>query len=118
MMQIIENGGFSTGGFNFDAKLRRQSVDVNDLYLAHITGIDTLARALLGAADVLKAAQLKRLCQERYQAWNSELGRSIDAGQYTLSALADHAVESGFDPKPRSGRQEFAESLIANCCTH
>lgn len=118
MLQIIENGGFITGGFNFDAKLRRQSVDVNDLYLAHITGIDTLARALLGAADVLKAAQLKRLCQERYHGWNSELGRRIDAGQYTLSALADHAVESGFDPKPRSGRQEFAESLIANCCTH
>lgn len=118
MMQIIENGGFRTGGFNFDAKLRRQSVDAKDLYLAHIGGIDTLARALLGAADVLQAAQLTRLRQERYQAWNCELGRRIDAGEYTLNALADHAIQSALDPKPRSGRQELAESLIANCCTH
>ena len=118
MMQIIENGGFSTGGFNFDAKLRRQSVDTKDLYLAHIGGIDTLARALLAAADALQSAQLARLRQERYRGWTSELGRRIEAGKYTLSELADHAVESGFDPKPQSGRQELVESLIARCCTH
>jgi xylose isomerase len=118
MMQIIENGGLSTGGFNFDAKLRRQSVDPDDLFLAHIGGIDTLARALLGAADVLQAEQLTRLREERYHGWNSELGRRIDGGEYTLSSLADHAVQSGLDPKPQSGRQELAESLIANCCTY
>ena len=116
--QIIENGGFSTGGFNFDAKLRRQSVDPNDLYLAHIAGIDTLARALLGAADVLHGKQLARLREERYKGWNSELGRRIDAGEYRLSSLADHALQRDFDPKPQSSRQELAESLIANCSTH
>jgi xylose isomerase len=118
MIQIIENDGLKTGGFNFDAKIRRQSVDAKDLYLAHIGGIDTLARALLAAADVLQAAELKRLRQERYEGWNSELGRKIDAGEYTLGSLADEAVNKGFDPKPRSGRQELAESLIARCCTH
>jgi len=118
MLQIIENGGLGTGGFNFDAKLRRQSVDPNDLYLAHITGIDTLARALLGAADILQAKELARLREERYQGWNSELGRRIDAGEFTLSTLADHAVQKALDPKPQSGHQELAESLIANCCTH
>jgi xylose isomerase len=118
MMQLIENGGFSTGGFNFDAKLRRQSINTNDLFLAHIGGIDTLARALLGAADALQAGQLTRLRQERYRGWDSQFGRRIDGGEYTLSSLADYAVQNGLEPKPQSGRQELAESLIANCCTH
>jgi xylose isomerase len=118
MLQIIDNDGLSTGGFNFDAKLRRQSVNAKDLYLAHIGGIDTLARALLSAADVVQAGELTRLREDRYQAWNSDLGRKIDAGEYTLSSLADHALKSAFDPKPISGKQELAESLVARCCTH
>jgi xylose isomerase len=118
MVQLIEEGGFATGGFNFDAKLRRQSVDPADLYLAHIGGIDTLARALLAAADVVVAGQLQRLRQQRYQGWDSELGRSIQSGQLNLGALADYAAQQDLDPKPHSGRQELAESLIARHCKY
>jgi xylose isomerase len=118
LVQLVEDGGFETGGFNFDAKLRRQSVDPADLYLAHIGGVDTLARALLAAVDIVHAGDLQRLREERYQAWSGELGRRIDGGEFSLEALADHAAEQGFDPKPRSGRQELAESLIARHCRY
>jgi xylose isomerase len=118
VVQLIEDDGFTTGGFNFDAKLRRQSVDPADLYLAHIGGVDTIARALLAAADIVREGQLRALRRERYQEWSSELGRRIDSGGFNLSALADHAAEQGFDPKPRSGRQELAESIIARHCKY
>ena len=118
LLQLIEDGGFTTGGFNFDAKLRRQSVDPADLYLAHIGGIDTLARALLAAADIAQEGQLARLRQERYQGWGSDLGKRIAAGQFTLASLADHAVAQGLDPVTRSGRQELAESIIARHCKY
>src|SRR5580700_129596 len=118
MIQIVQDGGFVTGGINFDAKLRRQSVDPADLYLAHIGGADTIARALLAAADIVSEGQLRALRLQRYQAWSSELGRRIDSGKFNLSALADHAAEQGFDPKPHSGRQELAESIIARHCKY
>ena len=118
LVQLVEDGGFTTGGFNFDAKLRRQSVDPSDLYLAHIGGVDTLARALLAAADVVSEGQLRTLQRERYQEWGSELGRRIDGGEFTLSALADYAAEQGLDPRLRSGRQELAESIIARHCKY
>jgi xylose isomerase len=118
LVQLVEDGGFTTGGFNFDAKLRRQSVDPSDLYLAHIGGVDTIARALLAAADIVREGQLLALKRERYQGWSSEFGRRIDDGQFTLSALADYAGEQALDPKPRSGRQELAESIIARHCKY
>ena len=116
MLQLVENGGLGTGGFNFDAKLRRQSVDPADLYLAHIGGIDTLARALLAAAEIVEAGELKRLRDERYEGWSTDLGRRIDAGEFSLGDLADYAVEKRLDPQPRSGRQELAESIVARHC--
>jgi len=118
LVQLIQDGGFSTGGFNFDAKLRRQSVAPEDLYTAHIGGMDTLARALLAAADVVTEGKLQRLRQERYQGWESELGKRIGSGALDLAALADLATAEGFDPAPRSGRQEVAESLIARHCKY
>jgi len=118
MIQVIEDGGLGTGGFNFDAKLRRQSVDPADLYVAHIGGIDTLARALLAAADIVKEGQLKRLREERYQGWSSDLGKRIAGGQFTLATLADHALQNNLEPKTRSGRQELAESVIARHCRY
>ena len=118
LMQVIEDGGMGTGGFNFDAKLRRQSVDPNDLYLAHIGGIDTIARALLAAADLVSDATLKRVRDERYQGWNTPLGHKVMQGDFTLAALADHAAENNFDPKIPSGRQELAESIIARHCKY
>ncbi|HEX8925448.1 MAG TPA: xylose isomerase [Terriglobales bacterium] len=118
MLEIIANGGLGTGGFNFDAKLRRQSVDPSDLYLAHISGIDTLSRALLAAADIVERGELKRLRDERYQCWSTELGQRIESGKFTLETLADYAVKSNPDPKPRSGRQELAETIVARCCKY
>ena len=118
MIQLVEDYGFVTGGFNFDAKLRRQSVDPSDLYLAHIGGIDTLARALLAAADIVKEGKLERLREERYQGWSGELGKQITSGALNLANLAELATERGLDPSPRSGRQELAESIIARHCKH
>jgi xylose isomerase len=118
MMQLVEDQGFVTGGFNFDAKLRRQSVDPSDLYLAHIGGLDTLARALLAAADVVSNGELARLREARYQGWSGELGKRISSGALNLAGLADLATEKGLDPAPRSGRQELAESIIARHCKY
>ena len=118
VMQLIEDGGFGSGGFNFDAKLRRQSVDPHDLYLAHIGGIDTIARALLAAADLVSGGALKQLRQERYRGWDSELGRRVMKGEFSLATLADHAAEHNFDPRIPSGHQELAESLIARHCKY
>ena len=118
LVQLVEDGGFTSGGFNFDAKLRRQSMDASDLYLAHIGGVDAIARALLAAADVVHEGRLRVLQKERYQAWSSELGRRIHGGEFSLSTLADYAAEQSLDPKPRSGRQELAESIIARHCKY
>jgi len=118
MVQLIEDGGFTTGGFNFDAKLRRQSVDPTDLFVAHIGGVDTLARALLAAADVVSSGELAKLKQERYRGWDSDLGKKIMKGELTLEQLANLATEKNLDPAPRSGRQELAESLIARRCKY
>jgi xylose isomerase len=113
LVQLVQDQGFATGGFNFDAKLRRQSVDPADLYVAHIGGMDTIARALLAAADVVTEGKLERLKKERYQGWSGELGKKITAGGFDLASLSDLATEQGFNPAPRSGRQELAESIIA-----
>ena len=114
MLQLVAAGGFSTGGFNFDAKLRRQSTDPADLFHAHIGGIDTLARALLGAERLLQQGRLERLLRERYLAWDGDLGRRILEGGVDLSTLADEALARNASPRIPSGRQELAESLIAN----
>jgi xylose isomerase len=117
-VQLVEDKGFETGGFNFDAKLRRQSIDPFDLYVAHVGGIDTIARALLAAADVFSEGQLARLREERYKGWSGELGKKITGGGFNLATLADHATDKGLDPAARSGKQELAESLIARHCKY
>jgi xylose isomerase len=116
MLEIVNNGGLNTGGCNFDAKLRRQSIDPNDLYIAHIAGIDTLARALLAAESIVKEKRLAKLREERYAGWNGPLGKRILSGEFTLQTLADHAVKTNLDPKPKSGRQELFEEIVANNC--
>jgi len=113
LIQLVQDKGFATGGFNFDAKLRRQSVDPTDLYLAHIGGIDTIARALLAAADIVTEGALEKLKQKRYEGWSGELGKRITSGELSLARLADLATEKGLNPAPRSGKQELAESIIA-----
>ena len=112
MYEIVRSGGFSSGGFNFDAKLRRQSVDRADLFHAHIGGIDTLAEALLVAAGLIEDAQLERLRAERYAGWDAELGTAILEGDLSLSDLEARVVDDGLDPRPASGRQERLENLV------
>jgi len=113
LIQLVQDKGFTTGGFNFDAKLRRQSVEATDLYLAHIGGIDTISRALLAAADIVTDGALEKLKQKRYEGWGGELGKRITSGELSLASLADLATEKGLNPAPRSGKQELAESIIA-----
>ena len=117
-IQLVENQGLGSGGFNFDAKLRRQSVDAADLFLAHIGGIDTIARALLAAADIVSEGALERLRRARYQGWDGPLGRSISGGELNLASLADRALEQNLDPAISSGRQELAESIVARHCRY
>jgi xylose isomerase len=112
LLVILGAGGFETGGFNFDAKLRRQSIDPVDLFHAHIGGIDTLARALLVASSIVEEGALSRFVAERYLEWDGELGRSIMQNGRSLEELAHLAEAKHLDPKPRSGRQELLENLI------
>ncbi len=110
--EIVRAGGFTTGGFNFDTKLRRQSMDRTDLFHAHIGGIDTLARALLVAAAMIERSTLERLRAERYEGWAGPLGRKILAGEVPLEVLAGRVAAGEIDPQPVSGRQELLENLV------
>ncbi|AWJ92778.1 xylose isomerase (plasmid) [Azospirillum baldaniorum] len=109
MARILESGGFTTGGFNFDAKIRRQSVEPDDLLHAHVGGIDTLARALLAGARLVEDGRLRSLRAERYAGWKGDLGQKL-LGGLDLAGAADAGL--GFDPRPRSGRQEMLENLV------
>ena len=109
---IIKHGGFTTGGLNFDAKIRRQSIDPDDLIHAHAGSMDACARGFLAAVDMLDAGALTKPLRERYAGWDAEEGRAILAGQRSLAELADRAIGSGLDPQPRSGRQEYLESVV------
>ena len=109
---ILRAGGFTTGGFNFDAKLRRQSVEPDDLFHAHIGGMDTLARALLRAARLIECSDLERFVAERYAHWDGALGRAILAGERSLDDLEQYVLAERVDPRPRSGRQEMLENAV------
>jgi len=112
MVEILRGGGLGSGGFNFDAKLRRQSIDRTDLFHAHIGGMDTLARALLAAASILESGELDAARDLRYAAWDGDLGRSILDGSVSLPSLHERAVGTG-EPARASGRQEALENLVA-----
>lgn len=110
--EILKGGGFTTGGFNFDTKLRRQSLDRADLFHGHIGGMDSLARALLVAADMIEAGTLSGLKTARYAGWDSGLGSRIQDGSETLASLADKAESGDIDPRPVSGQQEMLENRV------
>jgi len=112
LYEIVRAGGFSTGGFNFDTKLRRQSMARDDLFHAHIGGIDTLARALLVAAAMIEQGTVERLRAERYAGWSGKLGRSILSGDALLEILTASVASGEIDPQPQSGRQEQLENLV------
>ncbi len=112
LYEIVRAGGFTSGGFNFDARLRRQSMARTDLFHGHIGGIDTLARALLVAAEMIEAGTLQQARQERYAGWSGELGRSILSGSVPLEVLATRVFAGEIDPRPVSGHQELLENVV------
>ncbi|MET3602730.1 xylose isomerase [Sphaerotilus sulfidivorans] len=111
MLEIIRHGGLGTGGMNFDAKVRRQSIDPVDQLAGHVGGLDTLARAFLCAAALHESGELDRPLAERYAGWNSPLGHDILAGA-SLDELARRVHEQGLSPRPRSGAQEQLENVV------
>ena len=111
MLEILRAGGLTTGGFNFDAKLRRQSIDRTDLFHGHIGGMDTMARALLVAAAILEGGDLDAERAARYDGWDGELGRSILGGATDLASLHERALDRG-EPARVSGGQERLENLV------
>jgi xylose isomerase len=113
MHEILKHGGFASGGFNFDAKIRRQSIDPVDLIHAHVGSMDCMARALLIADTMLQDGVLTRSKNERYAGWDGDEGKAILAGKRSLADVADRAVRDNLQPQPRSGRQEYLETLIA-----
>jgi xylose isomerase len=112
LFEILRAGGFTSGGFNFDTKLRRQSLDRYDLFHGHVGGIDTLAQSLLAAAALHEAGTLERARDERYAGWAGPRGTKIMDRSTSLAALADEAVAGGLDPTPVSGRQEALENHV------
>jgi len=111
MLVIVEAGGFAGGGINFDAKIRRNSTDPADLFHAHIGGIDTFARALIVADNVLQKSDYKKLRAERYASYDSGAGKDFENGKLSLEDLRTYAVENG-EPAVISGKQEHYENII------
>ncbi|NCP18980.1 MAG: xylose isomerase [Erythrobacter sp.] len=112
MLEWLRAGGFTTGGFNFDAKVRRQSIDPQDLMLGHIGGVDTIARGLLNAEKLLSDGKLEAFREERYAGWQDDLGQMIHAPDTSLADIADHAVKADLAPQRKSGRQEWCENIV------
>ena len=112
MYEILSHGGIAPGGFNFDAKLRRQSSDRNDLFHAHIGGLDTIAQALVVAADLVERGRLAELRDARYAGWDEALGRAILDGSESLASLEARVASGEIDPRPVSGHQELLENVV------
>lgn len=113
MYYILQAGGFKNGGNNFDAKVRRQSIDAADLFHGHIGGVDILARSLLNAAAMIEGGEMAAVVKDRYAGWQGADAQAMLAGKTDLEAISDAAVAAGIDPKPRSGRQEYVENLVS-----
>ena len=110
--QVLQAGGFKTGGTNFDAKLRRQSLDPEDLLIGHIGAMDCCARGLKAAARMIEDKALSEPLAERYTGWKSTEGKAILAGERSLEDLAERVVNKKIEPQPRSGRQEYLENIV------
>jgi xylose isomerase len=111
MLVILQAGGFTTGGVNFDAKTRRNSTDLDDIFIAHISGMDSFARALLVANDVLTKSDYLKLRKARYATFDSGNGKAFEQGKLSLEDLRKLALKNG-EPKQISGKQELYETLI------
>ena len=112
MYQIMQAGGFTTGGVNFDSKVRRQSIDPEDMFYGHIGGMDVTARALLIAEKMIADGRFEQARQDRYAGWKSSFGGDVMAGKLSLDAVAARVLQSNADTRPVSGRQENLENLL------
>ncbi len=112
MYYILKGGGFTTGGNNFDSKVRRQSIDPIDLFYGHIGAVDAIARGLLNAAALIEGGELSGFIKDRYEGWDSKTGRAILDGALSLDVISNTALSDGVAPVPRSGRQEWLENII------
>ena len=115
MMQIIRNGGLGTGGSNFDAKTRRNSTDLEDIFIAHISGMDAMARALEAAAKLLEESPYKKMVAERYASFDSGEGKKFENGELSLEDLVAYAKKNG-EPAQTSGKQELYEAIVNMYC--
>ena len=115
LLQVIRNGGLGNGGMNFDAKLRRNSTDPEDIFIAHISGMDAMARALLNAAAILEQSPLPQMLKDRYASFDVGEGKRFEEGKMTLEELVAHAKKSG-EPVQKSGKQELYETILSLYC--
>ncbi|HKL31849.1 MAG TPA: hypothetical protein VJ919_04910, partial [Tangfeifania sp.] len=111
MMEILRAGGFTNGGINFDAKTRRNSTDLEDIFIAHVSGMDVFARGLLIADKILNESDYLSLLKNRYSSFDSGKGAEFESGKMTLEDLRSLAKEAG-EPERISGKQEMLEQLI------
>jgi xylose isomerase len=112
MYTILKGGGMGTGGANFDAKIRRQSIDPNDLFYAHIGGLDTIARGLENAAALIESEALSSKVDARYAGWDSGLGKDMLDGKMDFDSIAEHVHTNNLTPAPQSGQQELLENIL------
>ena len=112
MMEIIRNGGLGDGGTNFDAKIRRNSTDLEDLFIAHISGMDAMARALMNAAAILEESELPKMKKERYASFDNGIGKDFEDGKLTLEQAYEYGKKVE-EPKQTSGKQEKYETIVA-----
>ncbi|MDR0693829.1 MAG: xylose isomerase [Prevotellaceae bacterium] len=111
MLVILQHGGL-VGGTNFDAKTRRSSTDLEDIFIAHISGMDTFAHALEAAAAILEQSPYQKMLSDRYASFDSGKGKAFESGQLSLEDLAAHAKASNAEPAQTSGRQELYEAIV------
>ena len=111
MLQIVRNGGLGNGGSNFDAKLRRNSTDPEDIFIAHISGMDTMARGLLSAASIIENSPIPQMVKDRYASFDSGKGKEFEEGKLSLEELVEYAKSKG-EPAVSSGKQELYETLV------
>ncbi|MBN1347447.1 MAG: xylose isomerase [Phycisphaerae bacterium] len=111
MCVILQAGGFKTGGLNFDAKVRRQSIDPVDLFHAHIGGMDAFARGLKAAAKIIQGKKFEKFIKQRYSGWDRGLGQKIEKGRVGFQQLEAYTLKNG-EPKIQSGRQEMLENIL------
>ena len=109
---IFSNGGFKQGGLNFDAKIRRQSVDPEDLFYAHIGGMDVAARSLIAVEKMINDKELSTYIQNRYKKWDHDLGKFIHSNEGSLESIANKVISEKIEPAPKSGQQEYLENIL------